>query len=100
MSARKQDAKTKRTFARMDAVKADAERAVAAFMSAWDRIDGKGWPYVPPTEVEGYVLLALCEALCKRIDGFQSRPPDALLKLSNALADYRDSGWINSSLSN
>jgi hypothetical protein len=68
------------------------ERTVATFMSAIDRMMGEA---VAPQYILERVLLQLCEELTKRIDGFL--PLDEVsfstLKLSNALADYRDSRW-------
>lgn len=71
--------------------------AVAAFMNAIDRMMGR-WDYGAGDYLLGGVLLKLCEALTKRIDGrfpnlAPGAPGPATLKLSNALADYRDSLW-------
>jgi hypothetical protein len=67
-------------------------RAVATFISAIERIEGR-WESVAPTYVIETMLMELCEKLTKLLDD-----PDlaaslgaAETKLSNALADYRDS---------
>ena len=67
------------------------ERTVTTFFSAIDRMGGR-WRDVAYSYILEGVVLKLCEELTKRIDA----EPDlalgpATLKLSNALADYRDS---------
>jgi hypothetical protein len=64
------------------------ERAVAAFMSAIDHMM-KRWDGVAAQYILERVLLELCEELPMRI-GTRSIGP-ATVKLSNALADYRES---------
>jgi hypothetical protein len=82
---------TKRQFQQADAA---VDKAVAAFMSKIEPMSGK-WDAVAPAYVIERVLLVLCEEMTKLIDD-----PDlanimgpAMLKLSNALADFRDSRW-------
>ena len=66
------------------------ERAVAAFMSAINRMMRR-WDYVSSQYILEGVLLKLCEELTKRIDkGHPRIGPETLNKLANALADYRD----------
>jgi hypothetical protein len=67
------------------------ESTVARFVSAVDRMMGR-WDNVGPTYIFDRVLVELCEELTKRMDKEPTaiRGP-AALKLSNAMADYRDS---------
>jgi len=64
------------------------ERAVTAFMSAIDHMM-KRWDDVTAQYILERVLLELCEELPMRIDTQSTGP--ATVKLSNALADYRES---------
>ena len=64
------------------------ERAVATFMSAIDHMM-KRWDDVTAQYILERVLLELCEELPMRIDTQSTGP--ATVKLSNALADYRES---------
>ena len=64
------------------------ERAVATFMSAIDHMM-KRWDNVTTQYILEHVLLELCEELPMRIDTHSTGP--ATVKLSNALADYRES---------
>jgi len=80
---------TKRQFQAADAA---VDKAVATFMSKIESMSGK-WDAVAPAYVVERVLLVLCEEMSKLIDD-----PDlanimgpAMVKLSNALADFRDS---------
>jgi hypothetical protein len=83
-------ASTDRQFEQADAA---ATRAVTTFVSAIDRMMGR-WEDVAPQDILEHVLLLLCDELTKRIDRDCLSPlDDATLKLSNALADYRDSRW-------
>jgi hypothetical protein len=69
------------------------ERAVATFISTIERMEGR-WESVAPTYVIETVLLKLCAKLTELIDGpdlATSLIGSAEVKLSNALADYRDS---------
>ena len=82
---------TKRQFQQADAA---VDKAVATFMSKIESMSGK-WDAVAPAYVIERMLLVLCEEMTKLIDD-----PDlanimgpAMLKLSNALADFRDSRW-------
>jgi hypothetical protein len=86
---------TERQFREADAA---VERAVAAFIRRIDRIEerhattdrGDGVPF---QIIEEVMLLKLCHELAKRLDWRRTQVPPAILKLSNALADYRDSHW-------
>jgi hypothetical protein len=64
------------------------ERAVATFMSAIDHMMGR-WDGASSQYILERVVLGLCEELPKRIDAQSTGP--ATLKLSKALADYRNS---------
>ena len=82
---------TKRQFQQADAA---VDEAVATFMSKIESMSGK-WDAVAPAYVIERMLLVLCEEMTKLIDD-----PDlanimgpAMVKLSNALADFRDSRW-------
>jgi hypothetical protein len=86
MSTDRQFEETDRQFQEADAAVA---RVVATFMSAIDRTMVH-WEKVSGQYILEGVLLQLCEELTKRIDFF-SPVGDATLKLSNAMADYRDS---------
>lgn len=78
---------TDRQFQAADAA---IERAVTAFMSAINQMMGR-WDYVPSQYILEGVLLKLSDELTKRIDkGHPRIGPEALNKLSNALANYRD----------
>jgi hypothetical protein len=69
------------------------ERAVATFISTIERMEGR-WESVAPTYVIETVLLKLCAKLTELIDApdlATSLIGSAEVKLSNALADYRDS---------
>jgi hypothetical protein len=77
-----------------DAAQAAIKRAVAAFIRSIDRIEERH-DAMSFQLIEEWVLLELCEVLTKRIDGNKTQMPEALLKLSNAMADYRDSRWAD-----
>ena len=77
---------TERQFQEADAA---VDRAVAAFVIKIERMSGK-WQAVAPAYIVERVTLALCEETSKLIDDSETASP-AMLKLSNALADYRDS---------
>jgi hypothetical protein len=83
------DKSTERQFQAADAA---IESAVTAFMSNIDQLSGK-WEAVGATYIVQSTLLALCDGMTKLIDdpilAYLASP--AALKLSNALADYRDS---------
>ena len=69
------------------------ERTVASFIGEINQLSGQ-WKAVAPAYVVQGVLLALCENVSNLID--DPKLADALLgpatlRLSNALADYRDS---------
>lgn len=75
---------------------AAVERAVSRFMSEIDRLrrnclTGK-WDEVYPSYLIDRTLLQTCDALAKLIDNGHLADiiSPAALKLSNALADYRD----------
>ena len=82
---------TKRQFQEADAA---VDKAVAAFISKIELMSGN-WDAVAPAYILERVLLSLCDEMTKLIDD-----PDlanvmgpAMLKLSDALADFRDSRW-------
>ena len=82
---------TKRQFQQADAA---VDKAVATFMSKIESMSGK-WDAVAPAYVIERMLLVLCEEMTKLIDD-----PDlanimgpAMVKLSNALAEFRESRW-------
>ena len=86
------DDSTKRQFQEADAA---ADKAVAAFIGQ-DRIDVRGnGDAVAPAYIVERVLLVLCDEMTKLIDDpdLANSMGPALLKLSNALADFRDSRW-------
>ena len=80
---------TKRQFQQADAA---VDKAIAAFISKIESMSGK-WEAVAPAYIVERVLLGLCDEMTKLIDD-----PDladimgpAMVNLSNALADFRDS---------
>jgi len=82
---------TKRQFQEADAV---VDEAVAAFISKIDSMSGK-WDAVAPAYTLERLLLGLCDEMTKLIDDpdLANSMGPALVKLSNALADFRDSRW-------
>jgi hypothetical protein len=70
------------------------ERSVTEFIRTIEQMTGR-WDVVAPTYIVEGVLLKLCEELTKLIDDphLIGHLGSATLKLSNALADYRDSRW-------
>jgi hypothetical protein len=82
------DDRTERQFQKADAA---VDQAVAAFMSEIEPMLGK-WEAVAPQYILEHVLLALCTEVSRLVDESKIDGPDTL-KLSNALADYRDSRW-------
>ena len=79
---------TKRQFQEADAA---ADKAIAAFIGKIDSMSGK-WDAVAPA----YILeRVLCDEMTKLIDDpdLANSMGPALVKLSNALADFRDSRW-------
>jgi len=82
---------TKRQFQEADAA---ADKAIAAFIGKIKSMSGN-WDAVAPAYVLERVLLGLCDEMAKLIDDREladSMGP-AMVKLSNALADFRDSRW-------
>ena len=83
------DSSTERQFQEADAA---VDQAVPAFISEMKAMSGK-WEAVAPAYIVERVLLALCDELTKLIDdpdiANSMGPP--ILKLSLALAEYRDS---------
>ena len=83
---------TKRQFQEADAA---VDKAIAAFIGE-DRIDVREMgDAVAPAYIVERVLLMLCDEMTKLIDDpdLANSMGPALLKLSNALADFRDSRW-------
>ena len=78
------------------AADAAIDRTVAGFVHGIDEllIFYREGPVAPSYIVEG-VLLKLCDELTKLVDKekFAETLGPATMKLSNALADYRDSQW-------
>ena len=87
------DSSTERQFHEADAA---VDQAVAAFISEMKAMSGK-WEAVAPAYIVERVLLALCDELTKLIDdpdiANSMGPP--ILKLSLALAEYRDSRGVD-----
>jgi hypothetical protein len=83
------DKNTERQFQAADAA---IENAVTAFMSKIDQMLGQ-WEAVAPMYIVEGTLQALCDGMTKLIDDpiMAGIAGPAALKLSNALADYRDS---------
>jgi hypothetical protein len=88
-----EDRKVRREFQQADAA---IERAVAAFMIKVNLMLAESQA-VAPTYIVENVLLTLCEELTKLIDDpvLAEHMGPATLKLSNALADYRDSRSVD-----
>jgi hypothetical protein len=82
---------TKRQFKEADAA---IDEAAAAFIGKIESMSGK-WEAVAPAYIAERVLLVLCDKLTKLIDDpdLANSMGPTLLKLSNALADFRDSRW-------
>jgi hypothetical protein len=82
----------KNTERQFQAADAAIESTVAAFMSKIEQMLGR-WEAVAPTYIVEGTLLALCDGVTKLIDDpiRADIAGPATLKLSNALADYRDS---------
>jgi hypothetical protein len=80
---------TKRQFQQADAA---VDKAIAAFIGKIESMSGK-WEAVAPAYVVERVLFVLCEEMTKRIDDpdLTNMMGPAMVKLSNALADFRDS---------
>ena len=71
---------------------AAVDKAVADFISKIESMSGK-WDAVAPAYILESVLLVLCEEMTKLIDDpdLANVMGEAMLKLSDALADYRGS---------
>ena len=82
---------TKRQFQEADAA---ADKAIAAFIGKIESMSGK-WDAVAPAYILERVLLGLCDEMTKLIDDpdLANSMGPALVKLSNALADFWDSRW-------
>ena len=80
--------RTERQFQEADAA---LEGAVTTFMSEIEPMLGK-WEAVAPAYIVERLMLALCTEMSKLIDESKIEGPETL-KLSNALADYRDTRW-------
>jgi hypothetical protein len=82
---------TKRQFQQADAA---VDKAVATFISKIESMSGN-WDAVAPAYIAKRVLLSLCNEMTKLIDDpdlAHSMGP-AMVKLSNALAEFRESRW-------
>ena len=73
---------------------AAVDKAVAVFISKIESISGK-WDVVAPAYILEGVLLTLCEEMTKLIDDpdLANVMGEAMLKLSDALANFRESRW-------
>jgi hypothetical protein len=82
----------KNTGRQFQAADAAIESAVTACMSKIEQMIGR-WEAVRSTYIVEGTLLALCDGMTKLIDDpiLADMAGPAGLKLSNALADYRDS---------
>ena len=83
---------TKRQFQEADAA---ADKAIAAFIGKIESMSGK-WDAVAHQHIVERVLLALCDEMTKLIDHpdiAEHSMGTAMMKLFNALANYRDSRW-------
>ena len=82
---------TERQFREADAA---VDKAVAVFISKIELMSGK-WDAVAPAYILEGVLLALCDEMTKLIDDpdLANVMGEAMLKLSDALANFRDSRW-------
>ena len=83
------DDSTKRQFQEADAA---ADKAIAAFIGKIESMSGK-WDAVAPAYILERVLLGLCDETTKLIDDPANSMGPALVNLSDALADFRDSRW-------
>ena len=83
---------TKRQFQEADAA---VDKAVAAFIAKIESMSKEMGDAVAPAYIVERVLLMLCDEMTKLIDDpdLANSMGPALLKLSNALADFRDSRW-------
>jgi hypothetical protein len=70
---------------------AAVDQAVATFIGKIESMLGK-WDAVAPAYIVERMALAMCAEMSKLVDDSKSAGP-VTLKLSNALADYRDSQW-------
>ena len=78
-----------------DKVDAAVDQAVAVFVGKIERLEKGG--VIHPAIVIERTLLRLCEEMTKLIDDevVASGSSKAALKLSNAMADYRDSRCVD-----
>jgi hypothetical protein len=77
---------TERQFQEADAA---VDKAVATFIRKIESMSGK-WGAVAPAYIVERVALGLCAEMSKLIDESKIDTP-ATMRLSNALADFRDS---------
>jgi hypothetical protein len=80
----------KNTDRQFDAADAATEKAVTAFMGKIEQLLGR-WEAVSPAYIVERTLLALCDDVAKLVDKDHPTAGPATIKLSNALADFRDS---------
>jgi hypothetical protein len=87
------DDKTERQFEQADAAVA---RLVYAFMTQVESMFGK-WEPVASTYIVERMLLILCHRMTRLLDDprFAQHMGPATMKLSNAMADYRDSRCVD-----
>jgi hypothetical protein len=78
---------TERQFQEAEAA---VEQAIAAFRSKIKSVMPGKWEAVAPAYLRARLLVGLCKEMAKLIDDPDLGIGPAELKLSNALADYRD----------
>jgi hypothetical protein len=85
----------KRSERQFEAADAAVDQAVTAFIGKIESMLGK-WEAVAPAYVIERLALTLCTQLSKLVDDpcYRNTAGPAALNLSNALADYRDSRWV------
>jgi hypothetical protein len=80
----------------LDQADAAIEKEAAAFMIQIESMLGEWEPVASTYIVEG-VLLKLCDRMTKLLDdpSFAEHMGPATMKLSDAMADYRDSRYVD-----
>jgi hypothetical protein len=82
------DAQFRRASRAVDRTVSDVAAEIDELYNKVDRLEA-----VAPDTVREWFLSGLVGVLLERVVDKISQPGDATLKLSNALADYRDSQW-------
>ena len=88
-----------RSIEQFRAAEAAVEQAVRGFRRRLENIFDQSageWPGIAPSYILEAALLKLCDEMILLADDprLVDRVGPATLKLSNALADFRDSGWF------